>query len=45
MKLCRIGKVNMEKPALIDNNNYLDLSPIIKDLNPDTLNFEILDNI
>ncbi len=45
MKLCRIGKVNMEKPALIDNNNYLDLSPIIKDLNPDTLNFEILDKI
>ena len=36
MKLCRIGDFNKEKPALIDkDNNYLDLSPIIKDFNPE----------
>ena len=33
MKLCRVGKRGQEKPALIDkDNNYRDLSKIIKDL-------------
>ncbi len=46
MKLCRIGNFNKEKPALIDkDNNYLDLSPIIKDFNPETLNFDTLNEI
>ena len=46
MKLLRIGEIGSEKPALIDNQNkYRDLSSIIKDLNPDTLNFETLDKI
>ena len=46
MKLCRIGKKEKEKPALIDEeNNYRDLSSIIKDLNRNTLNFEILEII
>tara|TARA_A100001011_G_scaffold204930_1_gene213103 strand:+ start:39 stop:881 length:843 start_codon:yes stop_codon:yes gene_type:complete len=46
MKLCRIGQLGKEKPALIDDeNNYRDLSSIIKDLNPDTLNFKTLDLI
>ena len=46
MKLCRIGSVGEEKPAIIDSeNNYRDLSSIINDLNPDTLNFENLDKI
>ena len=46
MKLCRIGDFNKEKPALIDkDNNYLDLSPIIKDFNPETLNFNTLNEI
>ena len=46
MKLCRIGNLNEEKPALIDKeNNYLDLSPIIKDFNSDTLNFDTLNEI
>ncbi len=46
MKLLRIGEVGYEKPALIDNENkYRDLSSIIKDLNPDTLNFETLEKI
>ena len=40
MRLLRIGEAGSEKPALIDNENkYRDLSSIIKDLNPDTLNF------
>ena len=46
MKLLRLGNVGFEKPALIDNENkYRDLSAIIKDLNPDTLNFETLEKI
>ena len=46
MKLCRIGNVGEEKPAIIDqDNNFRDLSSIVKDFNPDTLNFENLDKI
>jgi 2-keto-4-pentenoate hydratase/2-oxohepta-3-ene-1,7-dioic acid hydratase in catechol pathway len=46
MKLLRIGKIGEEKPAILDkNNNYKDLSSIIKDFSPDTLNFKTLDKI
>ena len=46
MKLLRIGDVGSEKPALIDKENkYRDLSSIIKDFNPNTLNFETLEKI
>ena len=46
MKLLRVGNLNNEKPAVIDNqNNYRDLSSIIKDFDPDSLNFETLDKI
>jgi 2-keto-4-pentenoate hydratase/2-oxohepta-3-ene-1,7-dioic acid hydratase in catechol pathway len=46
MKLLRVGDANNEKPAIIDkNNNYRDLSSIIKDFNPDTLNFETINKI
>ena len=46
MKLLRIGETGSEKPALIDSKNkYRDLSSVIKDLNPDTLNFETLKKI
>ncbi len=46
MKLCRIGKKGKEKPALIDEqNNYRDLSEIIEDFNPSTLNFKILEKL
>jgi 2,4-didehydro-3-deoxy-L-rhamnonate hydrolase len=46
MKLCRIGKLGEEKPAIIDsNNNYKDLSSLISDFNPDTLNFETIEKI
>ncbi len=46
MKLCRIGEIGKEKPTIIDDEgNFKDLSSIIKDLNPDTLNFETLEKI
>jgi len=49
MKLLRIGSLNNEKPALIDSEGKIkDLSSVIKDLSPETLNFktlEILKNI
>ncbi len=46
MKLLRIGDIGSEKPALIDSENkYRDLSSIIEDLNPNTLNFETLEKI
>ncbi len=46
MKLLRIGDLGSEKPALIDNENkYRDLSSIIKDFDPETLNFETLEKI
>ena len=44
MKLCRIGNVGEEKPAIIDqDNNFRDLSSLVEDLNPNTLNFENLE--
>ena len=46
MKLIRLGAIGEEKPAIIDNkNNYRDLSSIVEDFNPDTLNFEIIEKI
>ena len=46
MKLCRIGNVGNEKPALIYNeNNYRDLSSLLDDLNPETLNFVTIEKI
>ena len=44
MKLCRIGNVGEEKPAIIDDeNNFRDLSSLIEDFNPYTLNFITID--
>ena len=46
MKLLRLGETGSEKPALIDNENkYRDISSIIEDLNPHSLNFETLEKI
>ncbi len=46
MKLLRLGDIGSEKPALIDSqNNYRDLSSLIKDLNPETLNFDIIEQL
>ena len=46
MKLLRVGTVNNEKPAIIDNNDiYRDLSSLIKDFNPSSLNNETIKKI
>ena len=46
MKLLRLGNPGKEKPALIDKEaNFRDLSSIIKDLDPTTLNFETINKI
>ena len=46
MKLFRIGNIGKEKPAIIDNDsNYRDLSTIIKDFDPSTLNFDTIKKI
>ena len=46
MKLLRLGNIGNERPAIIDQeNNYRDLSSIIEDLNPDTLNFDTIEKI
>ena len=44
MKLLRLGNVDQEIPAAIDKNGkYRNLSPYLKDFNPDTINFENLE--
>jgi 2,4-didehydro-3-deoxy-L-rhamnonate hydrolase len=46
MKLLRLGEPGNEKPAIIDkDNNYRDLSSIVHDLNPNTLNFNTIKKI
>ena len=46
MKLLRLGEPGKEMPAVIDkDNNYRDLSSIISDYNPDTLNFDTIKKI
>ena len=46
MKLLRIGEKGKEKPAIVDDqDNYKDLSSVIEDFNPKTLNFETLEKI
>ncbi len=46
MKLLRVGKRNKEKPAIIDKDNkFRDLSFLVNDFNPDTLNFETVSKI
>ena len=43
MKLLRVGLRGKEKPALLDRNKKIrDLSSIVKDFNPGTLNFETI---
>ena len=38
MKLCRIGNLGKEKPAIIDKDgSYKDLSSKIRDFNPESL--------
>ena len=46
MKLLRLGNSQDEKPATIDKDgNYRDLTSIIDDFNPDTLNFDTIKKI
>ena len=46
MKFLRIGKVGQEIPVALDKNGkYRDLSSVIKDLNPESINFENLNKI
>ena len=46
MKLLRIGKIGQEVPAAIDKNGkFRNLSSIIKDLNPENINFETFDKL
>jgi len=41
-----VGKLNKEKPALIDKDgNFRDMSSIVNDFNPKTLNFETIEKI
>ena len=46
MKLLRVGKKNKETPAILDDQGYIrDLSSVIFDLNPNTLNSNTLKKI
>ena len=46
MKLARVGNPGQEKPTIIDkDNNYRDLSSVIKDFNPDSLNFDTINKL
>ena len=46
MKILRIGKKGKEKPAVIDKNGIIkDLSSVIKDFNPETLNHRTINKI
>ena len=46
MKLLRVGRLNNEVPAIIDSNGIIrDLSSIVKDLNPETINTKLTDKI
>ena len=46
MKLLRLGEAGKERPALIDKEgNFRDLSSIINDFDPHTLNFETINKI
>ena len=46
MKFLRVGNLGKEIPAILDNKNKIrDLTSIIKDLTPDTINFKILEKL
>jgi len=46
MKLLRVGPKGKEKPAVLDKNGKIrDISSHIKDLNPDSLNFETINKL
>ena len=46
MKFLRVGKLNQEKPAIIDNNEVIrDISSLIDDLNPKSINSSTIKKI
>ena len=46
MKLLRVGQKGKEKPAILDQNKKIrDLSSLVKDLNPDHLNFKTISEL
>ena len=46
MKFLRVGKINQEKPAIIDNNEVIrDISSLIDDLNPKSINSSTIKKI
>ena len=46
MKFLRIGKVGQEIPVALDKDGkYRNLSSVIKDLNPENINFKTLNKI
>ena len=46
MKFLRVGNLGKEIPAILDNKNKIrDLTSIIRDLTPDTINFKILEKL
>ena len=46
MKLARIGNPSKEKPIIVDkDNNFRDVSSVIKDFNSENLNFETLEKL
>ena len=46
MRLLRVGQPYKEIPAIIDSNGVIrDLTSVIKDLNPDTINLNLIDKI
>ena len=43
MKLARIGNPSKEKPIIVDkDNNYRDVSSVIKDFNSENLNLSLI---
>ena len=46
MKLLRFGKLNHEKPAVIDSDNKIrDISTVIDDINPFSITNDIIEKI
>ena len=46
MKFLRIGKAGQEIPVALDKDGkYRNLSSVIKDLNPESINFKTLNNL
>ena len=46
MKFLRVGRIDREKPAVIDNNGIIrDISSLVTDLDSNTINPDLIDKI